>query len=75
MSKRRLLINAIRCRRCGCVLVSQHVHDFCSCSCGTFTDGGREYLRRGFVADGYDELSIWQDADGGYSAAPKDGGR
>lgn len=40
--------NRIRCKKCLTVLESKHVHDFVSCPCGVFTDGGREYLRRGW---------------------------
>ena len=41
--------NKIRCRHCGDVLESRHVHDFKFCSCGAvFVDGGQEYLRRGY---------------------------
>ena len=40
--------NAARCKCCGDVIESRHVHDFVSCKCGAiFVDGGLEYLRRG----------------------------
>jgi hypothetical protein len=42
-----ILLNAIRCNTCKRVLVSLSRHDFHACACGTFTDGGRVYLRRG----------------------------
>ena len=39
--------NIIQCAKCKKILISSHVHDFVACGCGTFTDGGLEYLRRG----------------------------
>ena len=42
----KLLVNKIECLTCGQVLESRHRHDFASCECGTFTDGGTEYSRR-----------------------------
>jgi hypothetical protein len=48
MTQAGLLKNAARCRQCGTVIESKHVHDFVWCSCGSiFVDGGLEYLRRG----------------------------
>jgi hypothetical protein len=48
MGKERILRNAAKCRLCGDVIESKHVHDFVRCKCGEiFVDGGREYIRRG----------------------------
>jgi hypothetical protein len=54
----KILYNAIRCRRCGDVIESKHVHDFKMCKCGRVgVDGGHEYLRRiGPIVDA-EELS------------------
>jgi len=42
-------VNSIRCKSCGDVIVSEHVHDFKSCKCGAvFVDGGSQYARRGW---------------------------
>ena len=42
------MLNSAKCRDCGDVLVSTHVHDWVQCSCGAiFIDGGGEYIRRG----------------------------
>lgn len=42
--------NACKCKICGDVIESKSVHDFVQCSCGRiFTDGGKEYIRRGFI--------------------------
>ena len=56
--------NRCKCKHCGDVIESKHVHDFVNCKCGKiFTDGGTEYIRRGYVhptdiidlSEGYDE--------------------
>ena len=53
--------NAIKCKHCGDVIESTHLHDFVTCSCGCCSvDGGLEYLRRGFThskEEDYIELS------------------
>lgn len=57
----RITKNAIRCKHCGDVIESVHVHDYKTCSCGAYAvDGGHDYLRRGFVnspEEDYEELS------------------
>ena len=45
-----IICNKIRCKKCGTILESKSVHDFQSCPCGTFTDGGKEYIRWGGVS-------------------------
>jgi len=35
------------CLTCGYILISEHVHDFVSCDCGNFIDGGLDYTRMG----------------------------
>jgi len=53
---RRLIRNAIKCTKCGEVIVSRHVHDFVSCLCGAVSaDGGLEYAKR--LGDTYIELA------------------
>lgn len=53
--------NAIRCKHCGEVIESVHVHDFKFCSCGACAvDGGHDYLRRYCKAspeEDYEDLS------------------
>lgn len=52
--------NAARCKKCGDVIESKHVHDFRWCKCGqVFVDGGHDYLRRGFKdsPDDFEDLS------------------
>ena len=58
---RRLTRNAMRCRRCGMLLESKHVHDFVACPCGNFVDGGLDYERRGGDPNDMEELSEYED--------------
>jgi len=46
-----LKLSAVKCKVCGAVCVSTHVHDFQSCRCPegyVYADGGYDYLRYGF---------------------------
>ncbi|MCH5325471.1 MAG: hypothetical protein J1E39_09705 [Eubacterium sp.] len=44
---KKIIRNAIRCKKCGDIIESKSVHDFKTCSCGAVSvDGGHEYLRR-----------------------------
>lgn len=65
---KKLVRNAIRCRRCGDVIESKSVHDYKECSCGACAvDGGLEYLRRGFKTspeEDYEDLSEYADVPG-----------
>lgn len=60
--------NMARCKVCGDVLESKHVHDYVSCKCGAIAiDGGTEYLRRTCqnLSD-IEELSEFEEIEGGY---------
>ena len=56
----KIIKNAIRCKSCGDVIESKHVHDFVMCRCGSCAvDGGPAYLRRCYREEGcYEELSV-----------------
>lgn len=60
-----IIRNAVRCKKCLTVLESKHVHDFVSCPCGVFTDGGKDYCRRGWPSgdpqDWMEDLSEFDD--------------
>lgn len=62
---RRILTNKIKCNHCLQEIESTHHHNFQKCKCGAvFVDGGREYLRRGFITDpelDYTELSTYEE--------------
>ncbi len=48
-----ILRNRAQCSRCGDVIESVYRHDFRACTCGTiFVDGGKSYLRRGWMEPG-----------------------
>lgn len=64
--RKRIIVNKIRCRHCGDVIESRHIHDSRKCSCGKVAvDGGPFYLRRVFPDDPwedyYEELSVTED--------------
>ena len=46
---KQLIYNSVKCLNCGEILVSQHVHDYKTCSCdnATMCDGGVSYGRFG----------------------------
>lgn len=55
----RIIINQIKCLKCGDIITSESVHDFKSCSCGSCAvDGGKDYLRRCGSKEEWEELSI-----------------
>lgn len=65
---KKILRNAIRCKKCGDIIESKTVHDFQTCRCGNVSvDGGHFYLRRcfsqGAMGDSYEELSEWEEED------------
>ena len=44
---RKILVNKIRCKKCGDIIESKSVHDFNFCKCESVAvDGGHDYLRR-----------------------------
>ena len=59
----KVIVNRCQCARCDDVIESTHVHDFVRCKCGAiFTDGGTEYIRRGFMnIDDIIDLSKFED--------------
>lgn len=54
----KILVNRIRCKKCGDIIESKSVHDFKYCSCKSVAvDGGHDYLRRlGYLED-WEDLS------------------
>lgn len=56
----KILVNKIKCKKCGDVIESKSRHDFKSCSCGAVSvDGGLDYIRRCGEEDDYEELSVF----------------
>ena len=57
---KKILVNRIKCKKCGDVIESKNRHDFQSCSCGAVSvDGGLDYIRRCGEEDDYEELSVF----------------
>lgn len=64
----KIVTNKIRCIFCGDYLESHSVHQLVSCKCGKcFTDGGHEYIRRGYFTDKaedcFEDLSVYYDTE------------
>ena len=54
----KIISNKIKCKKCGDVIESRHLHDYVACSCGACAvDGGHDYLRRLGNPDNWEELS------------------
>lgn len=54
----KIIVNKIRCQKCGDVINSTHRHDFKFCKCGAVAvDGGKDYLRRYGNRKDWEELS------------------
>ena len=63
-----ILKNAFRCKKCGEVVESKHRHDFATCKCGNFTDGGHDYIRMGGALEDMEDLCEYskeEENDGG----------
>lgn len=58
----KIIINKLRCKKCGDVIESVHQHDFQFCKCGVVAvDGGQDYLRRCGNREDREELSEYSD--------------
>ena len=58
----KILHNRIRCKRCGDVIESHHVHDFVYCSCGSCAvDGGNSYLKRAWDGKVTNPDEVWEE--------------
>ena len=59
---KKILVNKIKCNKCGDIIESVSVHDFKSCKCGAVAvDGGHDYLRRGGYREDREELSEYEE--------------
>lgn len=63
--ERKIKHNRVRCKKCNAILESKHVHDWVGCACPEgeyiFTDGGREYIRRGGNLEQMEDLTEYYD--------------
>ena len=59
---KKIIINKIKCKKCGEIIESTHRHDFKFCKCGAVAvDGGYDYLRRCGDLDSYEDLSVTEE--------------
>lgn len=63
MGHKQIVKNAAKCKKCGDVIESKHVHDFVTCKCGAISvDGGHFYLKRSAMDfDDIEELSEYEE--------------
>ncbi len=53
-----IIVNKIKCKKCGDVIESKHLNDFKWCKCNSIAvDGGKDYLKRIGNLNSYIELS------------------
>lgn len=55
-----LIRNRAQCLDCNAILESRFTHDFVSCNCGNFVDGGLSYQRSG---GNVKDMSVYSDCD------------
>lgn len=68
----KIIVNAIKCKKCGDIIESKTVHDYKFCSCGACAvDGGHSYLKRSGEIGDWIELSVcvWEEEE--ENAKPK----
>ena len=54
----KIVRNRVKCKKCGDIIESKHRHDFVWCKCQSiFTDGGKDYVRRGGNPDFMEDMS------------------
>ena len=57
-----IIVNKIRCKKCGETIESKTLHDYVICKCGACSvDGGHAYLRRSGYPENWEELSVFTD--------------
>lgn len=60
----KILVNKIKCNKCGDIIESKSRNDFRTCSCGAVSvDGGLDYIRRCGELEDYEELSVLEESE------------
>lgn len=59
-----VLRNAMWCSKCRKIVESKSRHDFETCDCGNFTDGGLDYVRQGGDLENTHDISKYKKDDG-----------
>ena len=58
---KKIIVNKIKCKKCGDVIESKSVHDFKFCKCKSVAvDGGHDYLRRLGQLEDWEDLSEYE---------------
>ena len=58
---KKIIINEVKCKKCGDMIESKEVNDFKRCACGSVAvDGGYEYIKRIGNKDDIIELSKFE---------------
>ena len=61
---RKILVNKIRCKKCGDIIESKSVHDFKFCKCESVAvDGGHDYLRLLGELEDWEDMSVCETID------------
>ena len=61
---RKIVVNKIKCKKCGDIIESKSVHDFRVCKCESIAvDGGHDYLRRVGELGNWEDLSEYEEVD------------
>lgn len=59
----KILVNKIKCKKCGDIIESKSVHDFVTCKCGAVSvDGGHNYIRRCGNQEDFEDLSEYEES-------------
>ena len=59
---RKIVVNKIKCNKCGDIIESKSVHDFKFCKCKSVAvDGGHDYLRRVGNRGDWEDLSEYEE--------------
>ncbi len=58
----KIVVNKIKCKKCGDIIQSKYNHELRACRCGAVAvDGGLEYLRRCGNEEDYEEMSEYEE--------------
>lgn len=61
---KKILVNKIKCKKCGDIIESKSVHDFKFCKCGSVAvDGGHAYLRRVGTIEDWEDQSEYEEIE------------
>lgn len=59
--RKKIIRNSFHCKKCGRDIESKSLHDFAACDCGNYTDGGKDYIKRGGHFSNIEDTSLFED--------------